>query len=573
MHYLEPRCFLLAELFDSFLNPDNSEQSEGLLGLIRDDIVVDADGAITDSQKQVELDLHIFMVLVYFASFSFVASSDSRACSYQLPHCIVQAWNRYNQEVMRSLVGFMRFYSANIAEEKYPLNPGAFQSYKQPVSSPSAAAAEVPIVAARSCFTVPSGLGDRFLSIQEMLLSVKKGMIIDSRLIPSSDIECSVNTTLFTTFQDGRLNTSDRDAETTCESFSRNLRGVVTQLEHMFNALSEPPSTNSKPYQLMQSFRRVRNKFLYQFKRAKKCQFCTMRRGIVSSVSDQNKCTVHFLDESSDELHFVDAFSAFQMDKVWEVGDCVQFYEDQKLNSRQVIYMEHLRSKTGRKITAIAYQGRIVRIHDDSKEGLVNFLPTADGHDDNGSALTPPTKFFMTSSFRTMTNHIIDLLYSPHVYSPSFRKRLKNYGFAVQLSRLVGIAAKVKSSNTVDSIYFLRKEGNELKLLYAIVPFVDGKRMKEGDIVEFSQRGKNYQPFNIVPVQNITRARIIDAELHNSDNIRRPSHVDSTFPAEFICYGDNNSISQKRSKKFRFMYSPFVSGDYQLCFYIPKHWS
>jgi hypothetical protein len=134
---------------------------------------------------------------------------------------------------------------------------------------------------ARSVFSALSGRGDEFHTIAELLLSVRAGMVVDQRIIPSFDVHELVNNTLETTFTSGRFHREDYNAQSSCEDFSRNLRGLMASLEQMHSSLQVRPKRDSKTQMLMESFRRVRNTFTMQLEKAKNFSTC---KGIIQLV-------------------------------------------------------------------------------------------------------------------------------------------------------------------------------------------------------------------------------------------------------------------------------------------------
>src|SRR5687767_3698919 len=104
----------MAELFDSFLDP-NSDPKSGYLALVRDDF-----DPLTDCA---ELDLQVFMSLVYFASYSFKTQPDDPEVSEcRLAGPLRSAWEGYNQSVMGLLVSYMRVQCNSMGREAFPLN-------------------------------------------------------------------------------------------------------------------------------------------------------------------------------------------------------------------------------------------------------------------------------------------------------------------------------------------------------------------------------------------------------------------------------------------------------------------
>lgn len=311
-HYLEPRCFLLAELLDAFLDPA-ADPSAGYLGLVRPDF-----DPLTDCE---ELDLNVFMSLVYLTSDSprQIRADDPQCSEFRLPSCLRCEWLAYNQGVMALLVRYMRAHCDSLGDEVFPLCEGlAFPrdgaeeggelgiAFRVWLRSQTGTVRASRHPSARSVFTLLSGRGDAFRCIAELLLSVRSGMIIDERIVPCCDPTEFVDRTLETTFRCAEFSASDHNAANSCEDFSRNMRGVVASLEQMFQSLQTRPLPESKADVLMRSFQRVRDKFRLQLNRAKGLSCC---QGIVECVFTSRETgavsggVVYFLDATGGRQH------------------------------------------------------------------------------------------------------------------------------------------------------------------------------------------------------------------------------------------------------------------------------
>lgn len=531
LNYLEPRCFLLAELFDDFL----CGRPNGLLGLVDVIPVRKADKA--------QLDLDVFMLLVFLASYSFVDPHPS----YQLPEVVLDAWSRYNGEVIRSLVGFMRHHSAVIADEQFPLNSSAF---------PPPSAEKASEDSARSCFTISSGRGDDFRSIEELLLSVKKGMIIDSRTIPTIDIHDFVNDTLRTTFQCGRLS-AHKDAASTCESFSRTLRGVVTGLEKMYKALSTKPDKGSKQDALMQSFLRVRNDFVSQFRRAKKLpslgEGMVLRKGILTQNPDNGSWLLHYFDEKAEQLRYCSDAERLMGEVQWEDLDCVEFNPPSNKGEWKNVIMRQLCTESGNKIKATACTGRVVHVGDSGRMGsLCVDSPHARGN----------VELQFCSGWSTKKNQFVRVVHSAEVCPRGCG------GFVVRQdpSRNVGIAVRFKSRE-VDSIYYLFEDKRDgLKLGYISLYSRSAPHLVEGDIVQFTRWDR--EAVDVSVVHGVPPAVVVIAPLQRDYSSVDLSNRDGALPLMPSDFRMTGNASLRLNTTYKFVYSPFVSQEDGKCFLI-----
>jgi hypothetical protein len=302
LHYLEPQCFILTELLTDCLELFPSchistqvGRKVTLLDLIDDELVgtsFDKVNLLSPAQRQ--LYGHLEDVILSFLNHTLSQSGVNRkrrdTNEVHLHPIIKRAWRNYSSEVMQLFVSYLRGIGSNLTERHLPLceqrvegdeKTGLRWDYVPPAHSTGhydhlgqwfqqqREESEVPsLPLARSVFAALSHPHDQFLSIHELTMTVKDGLFVSERILPSRDYPSHVHIRIekvyhSQSFKNIKEKYNDVDVETACETFSKGIRCVRAFLQKILGTHSESMSRHlsGKARVLFQTINCVITKF------------------------------------------------------------------------------------------------------------------------------------------------------------------------------------------------------------------------------------------------------------------------------------------------------------------------
>jgi hypothetical protein len=256
IYYMDPECFILAEMLTDCVDSSHSVSSVTLLAL------VPGSGSKALANKD-ELDMAVLAILDYLLGRGNVRHSRF-AADYRLNDVVQQIWYDYSVNVFKQYTGYMQALSANMIDRGLPLDlpQSVDQFLRWSRERGLAVTSDIHARAPQACL---SGRGDDFSSVEEMIMCGKDGIFASSNVIPTSDPTPHVHHRIKCVYTTGKFAQDDYDGEKVIEKFSSTLQAVLASIETMCEGVTLTPQAT----ELMESFKRVINKFKTQHMKAK----------------------------------------------------------------------------------------------------------------------------------------------------------------------------------------------------------------------------------------------------------------------------------------------------------------
>jgi superfamily II DNA or RNA helicase len=265
LHYLEPQCFILAEMLTECIDPTLQIGKMTLLSLIDDELLGSSPND-SDRQSEVQkkryrhLEDVIFSFLNHLLSLSGVSRKRKDTNTLVLDPIIKRVWNDYSSEVMQRFVGYLKGIGKDLTERCLPLgeegetrqgwdyypshstSQDRYHHLRRWLNQQREQSGQPSAPLARSVFAALSHPHDLFQSIHDMSLTIKEGLFVSDHIIPSRDYPNHVHIRLEEiyrrqSFKAVKEKYQDVDVETSCETFSKTIRCVRAFLQKLLAAL------------------------------------------------------------------------------------------------------------------------------------------------------------------------------------------------------------------------------------------------------------------------------------------------------------------------------------------------